>query len=215
MQAITYLKEDTSPQDIQDDWIVNFFEKSRIISDADMQNIWGRILAGEANGPGSFSRQTVNLMVNLDKKDAEFFQRFCGFCWMNLDDGSATPTIFDFSDDFYKTRGITFDQCRHLESLGLIKMTEGGFSLSNDQSEDIHLSYFNKQVSIKPHEKGVLVVGSMLLTRAGNELFRIINAQPVEGFYDFSIRYWTKESINATNLTFLPKKLTQHSLDSE
>jgi hypothetical protein len=50
-KALLQLKEDSSPQNVEDDWITNFFDKCRIVSDDDMQKLWSRVLAGEANSP--------------------------------------------------------------------------------------------------------------------------------------------------------------------
>ena len=52
------------------------------ISDEEMQNIKSQVLSGEANSPGSFSKRTVNLLSDLDKKDAELFQTLCRFVWL-------------------------------------------------------------------------------------------------------------------------------------
>ena len=82
-KALPNLKEDSSPQKVEDDWITNFFDKCRIVSDDDMQKLWSQVLAGEANSPGAFSRKTVNLLADLDKSDAELFMRLCSFGWMN------------------------------------------------------------------------------------------------------------------------------------
>ena len=50
-QAVSAVREDSSPDEMEDDWIVNFFEKCRTVSDGDMQSLWSRILAGQANNP--------------------------------------------------------------------------------------------------------------------------------------------------------------------
>ena len=65
-KAIPHLNEDAKSEDVDDDWIVNFFDKCRIISDDEMQQLWARVLAEEPNAPQSFSRRTVNLMASLD-----------------------------------------------------------------------------------------------------------------------------------------------------
>ena len=66
-KAIPHLSDDAEPDKIEDDWISNFFDKSRIASDDQMQELWGKVLAGEGNTPGRFSRNTVNLIANLGK----------------------------------------------------------------------------------------------------------------------------------------------------
>ena len=54
-KAIPRLTDNAEPEKIEDDWITNFYDKNRIVSDDQMQDLWAKILAGEANNPGSFS----------------------------------------------------------------------------------------------------------------------------------------------------------------
>ena len=79
--ALPLLDDKSSPQNVSNDWITNFFDKSRIVSDSDMQTLWSRVLAGEANTPGAFAKRTVNLLGDLDKEDAALFMQLCGFAW--------------------------------------------------------------------------------------------------------------------------------------
>src|SRR5712692_1338799 len=91
-KALPLLDEKASPQNVEDDWITNFFEKSRIISDEQMQRLWSGVLAGEANSPGTFSKRTVNLLADLDKGDAELFMRLCSFDWVIVDE--VVPLVY-------------------------------------------------------------------------------------------------------------------------
>jgi hypothetical protein len=77
--AIPQIENGAKPEKIERDWLVNFFDKSRLTSDQEMQQLWAKILAGEANAPGKFSKRTINLMASLDKSDAEQFQALCRF----------------------------------------------------------------------------------------------------------------------------------------
>lgn len=49
---IPHLEETSNPANMEDDWLTNFFDKSRIVSDEEMQTIWANVLAGEANTSG-------------------------------------------------------------------------------------------------------------------------------------------------------------------
>ena len=60
-KAVPQLNEDSKPDAMEDDWIANFFDKCRIVSDNEMQILWSQVLAGEANVPGTYSKRTVNL----------------------------------------------------------------------------------------------------------------------------------------------------------
>ena len=72
-RALPQLSESANADSVENDWIVNFFDKSRIVSDEQMQDLWSRILAGEANAPGTYSKRTVNFLSDLDKVDADLF----------------------------------------------------------------------------------------------------------------------------------------------
>ena len=67
-KAIPHLKDDAKPDEIEKDWITNFFDKCRLISDQEMQTLWANILAGQANAPGSFSKRTIEIVAALDKR---------------------------------------------------------------------------------------------------------------------------------------------------
>src|SRR5271169_5455329 len=45
-KALPLLDKNSCPQNVEDDWITNFFDKSRIISDEGMQQLWSKLLAG-------------------------------------------------------------------------------------------------------------------------------------------------------------------------
>ena len=90
---------------MDNDWTVNFFDKCRIVSDDDMQTLWSRILAGEANSPGSYSKRTVNFVSEISKEEADLFTSLCGFF---VDFGSIKDVlVFDVEDDIYPAHKIS------------------------------------------------------------------------------------------------------------
>jgi len=192
--ALPLLAKESKPQDIENDWITNFFDKSRIVSDQDMQRLWSRVLAGEANTPGSFAKRTVNLLADLDKTDAELFTRLCGFCWMM---GNPTPLIFDPQQDLYDQRGINFGSISHLESLGLVQFNSiAGFQLLK-LPRNVTLFYYGTPAALTfPAEvDNSMAIGNVLLTRAGHQLAPVAGSSPVEGFYDYVYERWVSQGL--------------------
>jgi Protein of unknown function (DUF2806) len=51
-RALPQLESGSDPNKMEHDWVTNFFDKSRIVSDSDMQELWARVLAGEATHQG-------------------------------------------------------------------------------------------------------------------------------------------------------------------
>ena len=167
--------------------------KSRIISDTEMQKLWSRVLASEANTPGSFSRRTVNLISDLDKHDAELFTTLCGFAWMI---GNVTPLVFEAYDELYGSHGLAFYQFRHLESLSLIQLEYIGAFAQLSLPKKITVSYFGRFVELTlPNERdNRLVTGRVLLTQAGQELARVCGAKHVDGFFETIFKQWEDQS---------------------
>jgi hypothetical protein len=78
-KALPDVKDDAEPQKMDDDWITNFFDKARLISEAEMQILWAKILAEEANQPQRFSKRAINLVGSVDRFDIARFARLSGF----------------------------------------------------------------------------------------------------------------------------------------
>src|SRR5258708_2888494 len=60
--AIPLLNSEAKPKDLDEDWLATFFERASLVSDSEMQSAWSRILAGEVNKPGTFSRRTLQIV---------------------------------------------------------------------------------------------------------------------------------------------------------
>ena len=82
--SIADVSTDARAESMNEDWIANFLDKCRITSDEQMQLLWSRILAGEANSPGSYSKRTVNLVRNLKNQTRSCFQRFADSVFISL-----------------------------------------------------------------------------------------------------------------------------------
>ena len=183
------LNENANPDNMDDDWIANFFDKCRIVSDGEMQSLWDRVLAGEANTPGTYSKRTVNLLSDFDKSDADLFTRLCGFGWVIR---NVVPLVFDTQADIYERHRINFDTLNHLETTGLIQFEAlSGFKLIG-LPERFAVSYYGKllYLEMSQNANNELKTGKVLLTKIGQELAPICGSKPVEGFYEYVKEQW-------------------------
>lgn len=195
-KALPLLDEDESTkQQVDNDWIVNFFEKCRTVSDEDMQQLWAKILASEANEPDKFCKKTVNLLSDLGSSDAQLFTQLCGFCFQ-IGNAYSHPLIFNFDDAIYTSNGIKFSSLRDLETLGLIKMESVGFHRYGLTEKQI-VKYFDRtiELSLNSHQQQNLQLGMILFTRFGQELSSVCAAEPVEGFFDYILARWRQKGL--------------------
>ncbi len=201
-QAIILLKDDVDPVAMENDWIANFFAKARIVSDSEIQELWARILAGEANSPGTFSQRTLNILSDLDKVDAEAFAKLCGFVWVieTESETEVVPLVLDVNAAIYGEYGIDFVTLRNLESMGLLVFD--GFAdlgLFSDSTfprpkfpEKCIARYHGSQLLLdmpKSGGKGVRI-GHTFFTRTGKELASICGGKPVDEFFEYVKEQW-------------------------
>lgn len=190
-KAIPQLEEGSDPSKMEDDWVTNFFDKSRIVSDNEMQDLWASVLAGEANSPGTYSKRTVNFLGDLDKRDAELFSALCSFGWFV---GAFTPLIFDPQAAIYNDKGLNFNTLTHLDSIGLIQFNNlSGFSRTG-LPQKFTVAYCEEPLSLtmEKEEGNKLSIGRVLLTQVGIELARVCQSPGIEGFVDYVKEKWRK-----------------------
>jgi hypothetical protein len=192
--ALPLLEEKSAPETVADDWITNFFDKSRIVSDAEMQSLWSQVLAGEANAPGAFAKRTVNLLADLDIEDALLFMRLCGFGWMI---GNVCPLIFDVQASIYNNQGIIFNSLSHLESLGLLQFNHLSGFRRLGIPKVATVFYYGRPVTLTfPKDSdNDLELGKVILTRAGQQLAPVCAPTSVEGFFEYVKERWIGKSL--------------------
>ncbi len=173
--AVKSLPQEVSDHPVDEDWTASFFDNCKDIGDEKMQEIWGKILAGEVENPGRFSRRTLSTLKTLSKEEADMFTRFCSFVF-NVDD-EWTYFIIPPHDVFEYVRGngMTTEDEVHLKNIGLL--SNGVIHHMFDDRTKIPVKYFGKNyefaLSKHPHENMYYDVASFPLTQTGNELLPI------------------------------------------
>lgn len=189
-KAVKDIKDDAKPENLEKDWIANFFDKCRLVSDDEMQSLWSRLLTGEANEPGTFSKRTVELVASLDKKDAHLFTSLMTFSF-NIEDKLA-PLIYHHKSEIYKKRGIDFLSLNHLDSIGLIKFSSPkGFAFGHPP-EKLRVKYFNSIFRVSS-DKGNIQLGEVLLANAGQELGPVCGASSHPDILEYVLKVWGNE----------------------
>jgi hypothetical protein len=190
-KALPQLSDKADPSKVEDDWITNFFDKCRIVSDGEMQGLWSRVLAGESNSPGTYSKRTVNFLSDLDKSDAEMFTRLCAFIWTIGDE--MAPLIYDeYKHPIYNGQGINYDLLGHLESIGLIHYSGLGGFMCDGLPNKVPVLYYGTPLLLElPQESNSKIrVGHVALTKMGAELAPICGSKPVNGFLEYVTEKW-------------------------
>ena len=219
-KAFSSLDENATPENIEDDWISNFFDKCKLISDDEMQTVWSEILAGEANNPGTFSKRTIAFMSTLDKSDAVLFSEFSKFCWFL---GGYQPFIFDYQNKIIEKYNINFSTLQHLDELGLITFnTMSVFNLTS-KVDNMNIGYYGRILKIDFKNSKTIETGLVCLTKIGADIIKvsqpkmneskIINQNYIDDYYHNIIEELYKQNIIMSEP--LSNKIYNKSLEVE
>lgn len=105
-----------SEEPVSDDWASRFFSIAQDISDEEMRQLWGRVLAGEIKQPNSYSLRTLELLKNISKVEAETFLKFAKHS-VRVTTGQS---IIINNNELIEKSGIEFTDILLMEEIGLI-----------------------------------------------------------------------------------------------
>lgn len=196
--AIQVVKTSARIEDVDNEWLSQFMDKARLVSDSEFQILWSYILAEEFNTPGCIPRSLLHIIEQMDKDMAKQFMSIAAVS-VYVDEGNVReyyPIIWANHMSDYKTKfGITIDSLVDLQSIGLIEAQLGpfasGFSISV-HSKPASIHYFD-QTFCKDNENDEFAIGNVVFTKAGNALCRAVKVKKIEGFFnEYCITQWKK-----------------------
>ena len=155
MIAAEELKNENTVSDtpVNEDWTVRFFNVVEDVSDEMMQQLWGRILAGEVKSPNSFSIRTIECLKNITKPEAELFTRAANFIFIY----NNNPFIFrDDNLEVLIKNDFSFEEVLVLIELGLLQSeTNLVLDCKSKTKDDEMVFVFGKNI-IKVIKKQIL-----------------------------------------------------------
>ena len=193
LKALPRLEDSAKPQDMDKDWIKNHFDKSRHISDDEMQEWWAKILAGEANKPGSYSKRAVNILGDLEQTEAQAFSSLCNFVW-HLS-GTPVPLIYDTNHTIYTNAGVSHIYCTYLAELGLLNYTPPIINHGSVE-KGATASYHHHIIKLTEitNRRG-LNIGHATFTISGLQLFGLCDTNQIDGFFEYVLGEWREQGI--------------------
>jgi hypothetical protein len=157
------------PGDISDDWLNWFQSYAEKATSDDIQQIWGRILAGESKKPGSISLTTLRVLSETDQRLAELFQKYTAGAFMEQ---------FIFKSD-KELKGEKLLDLTALEDAGYLREVNGMLGLTwkfDDKGQFVQRGSGNI-VFVAEGPPGLQFrVSVILISRAGRELLTVLPA---------------------------------------
>lgn len=190
--AIDDMSEDADINNIDEDWLLDFFDKVSNISNENIQKVWAKLLAYSASDRSICSKTLLNSLFLMSSEDISCFLNVCRFTLseMNADKEeniTAYPIIY-FSEyvNKYNIHGFSTFNLNRLQRLGLIEVdfiSEYVFS-----KKAIKLRYKNKLIELDAKEK--IKIGNVRFTYDGFLLYQITEKVYNSGILNELIEVW-------------------------
>lgn len=158
------------PADIDPDWMNVFVRYAEDASSERLQELWGRVLAGEIRGQGQTSLSTLRFISELDPEVASQFEKFA-------------PRVVQstFARKPERLGGTELSSLRLLEEMGLLTGIQGNFDQKvTFDHEGFHTIWSKRYfLRLKATPGFEYKIRAMLLTRVGREVYKLLD-QPEE-----------------------------------
>ncbi|NTS78603.1 TIGR03899 family protein [Catenovulum sp. SM1970] len=193
--ALDYVDSSNSMQDVDPDWLHQFFELAERAYSEHMQALWGKILAIQVAKPGAFSLKSIKTLQQMTVKEAIALQHAC--CLMCREKGEYGGRIIS---GYFKpvslfgllgkpsvnrvnlsSFGLSYPNLLTLIDLGLIYAVEiESGPIANQKVVEFDAQ--GKQLKLQCNQGGA-ALQYYKFTQMGNELSKLIKVAPNASYY--------------------------------
>lgn len=193
--AVDNMDEDCSEDNVEEDWLLDFFDKVSNINNDDIKKVWGKLLASAASDKNICSKSLLSALFMMSTDEMKDFQNLTRFCFSEFKRGkdsykiSAYPIIY-FAKNVknYEMSGVTRLRLNKLQSLGLIDVDYKKEFVFSKKS--MRLIYNNKLIELSDKDK--IRIGNVIFTYDGFLLYQMIEKMHNNSILDFNIDIWKK-----------------------
>lgn len=199
--AESSVHDDASGDNVDPSWFLRWQDGAENQCEDEMRVIWGQLLAGELEQPGSYSKRTLSILADMGKDDALAFQKLCGVCLgVILSDGAVDHLVYPLQQP--KGFSLSDEDFLRLNALGLCAitgtsgfLTTNDFTIGPDASLAVHCGSGDYcLLSSKPERFSVI---ANPLTRFGQELSRLCDCGGSEGYETSYLQFLLTKGIVA------------------
>lgn len=184
--GISLLNDVVFVDDIDDEWLYEFMDGAGKASTDELKMLWGKILATECNKKESVPKRLLYILKQMDSEVASSFTKLCSTCIQFInDEGNAElqPIVISYQPKEHSI--MYYNEIIELGTLGLIEYNNpqnGGYTI-NKLDDNKAVIYAGKQYNGLINN-GVLHVGLVLFTKAGEALAKIVDTDSIPNYME-------------------------------
>ena len=198
-KSILALPSSVSPEPVNPDWRRKFFIEAENICAEDLQELWGRVLAGELARPGTFSLRTLEALKHISQDEAEGFRVLCSLAmeygWVAIPGHDLNSALTDFGIDYNR----------------ILALRDAGLLLAGDNLA----KFFKAPPDCDPGKHKVFLINNgilielsgpilahfsapaLIFSRAGSELQQLMSRSPNDSYLQRIGQFWRSSGITA------------------
>ena len=212
--------------EVDHDWTARFFADVQDVCSEEMQNLWGRILAGEVERPGSTSFRTMSILKNLDRGTALLFMKLCSARMtpqIGLWGGGAERAGNEFvlslggraAGNSLETYDLSYNTLNRLNEHGLIvpeydsvlqhKILDSGLGRSPRWASMAHGFQGHSWVLVPIDQRQgnqTIELSVILLTNAGMELAKVVDVEAMPEYQEAVADFFEKKGFRMLEVDF-------------
>lgn len=147
-------QSEPTDENIEDDWLFRWRDSAATTTSEKLQDLWGRVLAGEMKSPGSYSLRTLDFIRNLSQKEASDIQQLFSFEALNsIIKYEAPKTNYENKhlDDFLNAEYLI-----KMQALGIISGADSlGYTItlpSTDKNSYVNFIEYDDKIMQITHD---------------------------------------------------------------
>jgi len=159
-----------------EDWVTRFFASVQDISSEQMQELWGRILAGEIKQPGAYSFRTLEFLRNLTRPDAALIEKLSALTVYY----KGTPIVAAHDKAWLeKHRGVYPGHHFAMGELGAMYPTDLNYRFFREESTQEEVIFAGSLILLlkRGEVSGEIQLPVWKFTAVGQDLLRLIPAK--------------------------------------
>lgn len=168
-----------TPEMPTDDWLHRWRDSAAGVSDADMQRLWGKVLAGEIKDPGKFSLRSLDFVRNLSRSEALLIESVSPFV--------VTDFVWNGGEPIRQMSDLKFDKLLEMQDLGLISGVGGTLNVTWGAKQPKSLTIVLRAdpkvlIATRPTPGDPVRLNQFPLTLLGREILGLCRMPPNETY---------------------------------
>jgi len=160
-----------------EDWLARFIDLAQDVASAEMQQVWGHVLACEIAAPGSASVQMLDALTAMVAADLDLLEKVGRIRF-------PTGYLLKISGrNEFEEFGISEQQIAHLQSLGLVQDANDLSVTFYAPTKGITFDFKGADLIARHPTSQLFVLPAFRLTGIGNEIMPLVADLPVDMDY--------------------------------